>query len=584
MAPPTRYQYSPIEHHRQIRLLQLQPGDEHTSIQITISPVFLDKGPTYEALSYTWGDPSPKSLVSCNEDGDTIEITLNCEAALRRLRIKDQERTLWIDAICIDQNNVQERNQQVRLMSEIYREAQRVIAYLGEESDESDLGMTFVSEDADAICKTNRPSVGLSPDIFSSPQQRAIDRILERPYFQRIWILQEIVFAREVQIMLGNRTVDWRAFSNTVYYINKNKQLDLGPKYHGKPPRAVFYRDESTKWSNRQKSNTDKPDSLLAFLKDTRYCKSSDPRDKVYALLGMTLEKDDFLPDYALPIRDTFISLTKYFIARDKRLDVLCHVQGARSLHNLPSWVPDWSYPRLSDILGHEKTVSIRPYKATLDRTANVSFGHDPFLLQNPQLLIQNQELLVQQSTNNVAHNLEILLAEGIPVDTVAQVGLMYSVDDEKNTSSLQQWEEIAKSVSRNSTEADMPPAFVDTLIAYPAYRVPNVFARFYPAWHGMTFAGQTPDASAAIFQEQLNKVCHGRCFFVTERGHMGLGPAEMQKGDMVAVLLGGSVPFVLHAEDEGQFSLVGESYVHGFMHGEALEELDDKRCMFRIK
>src|ERR1700737_1004853 len=97
MAPSVQYQYNPLRHHREIRLLQIQPGEEHADTQLRIFPVILEENPTYEALSYTWGDASQKSPISCNEDGHMIEITLNCETALRRLRTKDEERTLWID-------------------------------------------------------------------------------------------------------------------------------------------------------------------------------------------------------------------------------------------------------------------------------------------------------------------------------------------------------------------------------------------------------------------------------------------------------------------------------------------------------
>jgi hypothetical protein len=352
MAPPSQYSYDVLQNPREIRLLRLKSGDDLDVLQISIFSALLDEEPIYEALSYTWGDPSKTTLLSYDVNGGTISITMNCEAALRRLREKEKERTLWIDAICINQSNDEERSHQVQLMSAIYQQAERVVAYLGDESDDSDLGMDFVLEDAAVICRTDRPSVGLSADVTSSSQQRAIDRILERPYFERIWILQEIVFAKEVLIVLGNKTVDWKAFSTTVYYVNKNKQIHLGPKYHGKPPKSVFYRDESTKLSNRQLSNTDKPNSLLAFLKDTRRFKSTDPRDKVYALLNMTLEKDDFLPDYSVSERNTFISLTKSFITRDKNLDVLCHVQGTRSPTTSPLGCPTGAIRASQTFLG----------------------------------------------------------------------------------------------------------------------------------------------------------------------------------------------------------------------------------------
>jgi hypothetical protein len=298
----------------------------------------------------------------------------------------------------------------------------------------------------------------------------------------------------------------------------------------------------------------------------------------------MTIEKDDFFPDYSVSVRDTFISLTKSFITRDKNLDVLCHVQGASSPHTLPSWVPDWSSPRVADVLGHEKTLSIRPYKAAGTSSANINFGYDPcFFLHNLQNSIQNLDMLVESLGLQSLHS-EILIIEGIQVDKVTKVGPTYDIKDEMNTASLRQWEHLAKSLSCNPTEADISPAFVDTLIAYPTCDKPNVFARFYPAWHTTTFGDQASDASAAIFQEQLIKVCHGRCFFVTEKGHMGLGPPEVQKGDLVAVLLGGSVPFILRGEEQGCFTLLGESYVYGLMKGEALTDPETKRYMFLIR
>jgi hypothetical protein len=126
--------------------------------------------------------------------------------------------------------------------------------------------------------------------------------------------------------------------------------------------------------------------------------------------------------------------------------------------------------------------------------------------------------------------NSEILMIEGIQADRVAKVGPTYNIKDEVNPASLKQWEHLAKSLSCKPTEADIYPAFVDTLIAYPTYDKLNVFARFYPTWHTTTFGDQASDASAAIFQEQVMKVCHGRCFFVTEKGHMGLGPPKCRK------------------------------------------------------
>jgi len=188
MASQQCYQYIPLENGRRIRLLCLEPGDAAATPKLSLFNADLDQQPTYEALSYTWGDPNDTTLIYYNEEGSTLAVTRNCEAALRRLRLEYEERTLWIDAICIDQGNIDERGRQVRLMSAIYKQAQGVIAYLGDASHESQVGMDFILHDLQVLLagKANRPSVGLSADSPSSPQQMAIDHILSRPYFERI--------------------------------------------------------------------------------------------------------------------------------------------------------------------------------------------------------------------------------------------------------------------------------------------------------------------------------------------------------------------------------------------------------------
>jgi len=97
--PP--FHYSALQGQNDIRLLELKRGDQQEEIRISIIHTSLYQKPAYEALSYTWGDPSDTALIRCNELGNCLSVTKNCEYALRKLRQKDQERILWIDAICL---------------------------------------------------------------------------------------------------------------------------------------------------------------------------------------------------------------------------------------------------------------------------------------------------------------------------------------------------------------------------------------------------------------------------------------------------------------------------------------------------
>ena len=532
-----RYKYTPLQGTDEIRLLHLKPASDTSSIRISITHVSIDQQP-FEALSYTWGDPIKTIPIECNKAGDTLPITLNCETALRRLRYNDRERTLWIDAICINQGDLVERSRQVQLMSLIYHQAAKVLAYIGEPSDSSVVGMEFILQDAASMkSNMNRPSTGLGPGNTSSPQQVAIDCILQRPYFERIWILQEIGVARKVDVILGDKVVDWVDLSKAVFYMETNKKLHLGSRYYGRPPTVIFYRDTST---------VEKPKTLLQFLNDTRHCKASDPRDKIYAVLGMTPEADEqvLTPDYNIPTRDTFAKLTRFFIARDKNLNVLCQVQGTRSMQDMPSWVPDWSSPPTSKTIGLLRD-SASPYKASLDLPAQVSFSS----------------------------NQSILGAKGVACGAILVFGPVYEMGAESSTDVLRNWCTLA---ARSNCE-DSLKALSETIIASPRYAAGDPFIRlFFASWYDAKVKGQVlgseSNAKVTIFHDRVNRACDGRRIFLTANGYLGLGPKDLQHGDIVAILLGGQLPFILRRRGQ-EFILIGECYAHGYLNGEALHD-----------
>jgi hypothetical protein len=606
MSPSRYYQYTPILHLHEIRLLHIKPKEESDVIRFSITHAVLDHNPSYEALSYTWGDPAKSGNLLCTETGTQLAVTQNCLNALQRLQWPDRERILWIDAICIDQENISERNEQVQLMSMIYERADKVLSYLGEDDDDSDIGMDFILEDSTWMTTSqNRPSVGLGSGVTSSPQQKAVDGILERPYFERVWILQEVRCARTVEVVLGCRSVDWNAFSSAVFYVDINKKLYFRSRYHGKPPTVVFY---------REKSRAEQPETLLQYLNDTRHCKATDPRDKVFGLLGLSPEgrERDLTPDYSVSTHDLFVSTAIFFVTRDRNLDMLCHCQqNALPLNssdanlNLPSWVPDWSQYRTSRVLGYPRSRSKRPYyKAALGCPASVSFSPD--------------------------HT--IMTVAGKRVDQIADVGALYEMGTKDAIGTLRQWRDLAGiDAAKTDGQADdqndrVMTAFLETLIASPLYSAGNPLIRLHaPPWLAVTFGdgagsgggaesqsqpqtrevedGQeqnrspetppqtfspslpsTESSAATIFQDFVNKACHGRRFFVTQTGQMGLGPAEVKRGDTVVVLLGGQVPFLLsEVEGETRFMLVGECYVHGLMGGEAMGDGDAEICEFKI-
>lgn len=135
------YSYEPVPNNHSIRLLALEPSTSN-EMSCRLSFTTLHDPPSYEALSYVWGDPSNQTNINCN--GKALSVPATLAIALRRLRHESTVRMIWADAICINQQDIPERNQQVTLMSKIYSSAKRVISWLGDDNGEAALALKLI--------------------------------------------------------------------------------------------------------------------------------------------------------------------------------------------------------------------------------------------------------------------------------------------------------------------------------------------------------------------------------------------------------------------------------------------------------
>jgi Heterokaryon incompatibility protein (HET) len=171
----------------------------------------------YEALSYTWGSPEPKQVAHiANTDDHTsfvsMTVTLNLYSALRHLRRTDDIRTLWIDALCINQADAPEKSDQVREMMKIYANADRVIVWLGEEADDSYMAIKAIEmlnheESREALFNCQHEHVCLSQ---LTKLYNALICLYERPWFSRVWIWQEVMVARDLVVCCGTSQTSWK--------------------------------------------------------------------------------------------------------------------------------------------------------------------------------------------------------------------------------------------------------------------------------------------------------------------------------------------------------------------------------------
>jgi hypothetical protein len=207
----------------QIRLLKLYAPSKRSDSILEANLVLRKDNEPYEALSYTWGSEGDTGSIrvwSGSGEFEEIEIQANLESALRQLRRKQGTRTLWTDAICIDQLNLEEKNHQVPKMATIYNDAKRVCVWLGEGTESTEKALSFVGRmlDLDSFDR-------LVADQSSVKDWHALWELMNSPWFSRRWVIQEIALARQATVHCGKaRPVQWRDFANAVALF--------GSRYH----------------------------------------------------------------------------------------------------------------------------------------------------------------------------------------------------------------------------------------------------------------------------------------------------------------------------------------------------------------
>lgn len=316
---PATYKHEPLREGDDIRLLSLRPGKLGDIIWADLETVSVRAGRHYyDAISYTWADENGDAAKCCSlkigSQGLLLPITRNCDSVLRRVH-KYTDR-VWIDAVCIDQDNFRERGHQVDLMPRIYKSALRTFAYVGE-----------ASEDSELVLKNLAEGIWIPPHL--------LDSFFARPYFSRLWVVQEVALSASITMMCGDTAVKWtgrmqgegmRRIYTSSYYESFPTVFRLGLEH------------------NLAKAN------LLDALLLGRSCIASDPRDKVFGLLGISCEEGRPLANYSLSTAEVYMQIVMYLLKVQKLgLDVilgnLCHrsSESRAQIKDLPHWVPDWS-------------------------------------------------------------------------------------------------------------------------------------------------------------------------------------------------------------------------------------------------
>lgn len=316
---PAMDKYEPLRERNDIRLLKFRPGNIGDIVQADPETVSVRTGRHYyDAISYTWADENGDATKCCSlkigSSGLLLPITRNCDSVLRRVH-KYTDR-VWIDAVCIDQDNIRERGHQVDLMPRIYKSAVRTFSYVGEATEDSDLVLR-----------------NLAKGIWTPPH--LLDSFFARPYSSRVWVVQEVALSKSITMVCGNTVVEWIGLMQGEYM----RQLYTSSYYESFPTVFRLSRQYRIGAAN-----------LLDALLLGRSCNASDPRDKVFGLLGIVHEEGRPPANYSLSTAEVYVQIVMYLLKVQKRgLDVilgnLCHRsdESRVQMKDLPHWVPDWS-------------------------------------------------------------------------------------------------------------------------------------------------------------------------------------------------------------------------------------------------
>ncbi|RDW75407.1 hypothetical protein BP6252_06549 [Coleophoma cylindrospora] len=536
--------------------------------------------PAYEALSYAWGNESdPDFQMKLN--GCPFTIKRNLRTALQNSRRPDRDTVLWTDALCINQKDTGEKSVQVNMMDRIYSNACLVSCCIGAASKDTDQGLDYANYKAEYLQKTYGAKRKLSredekhyyknynPSSAECKDREAFLRLFEKTYWSRMWIRQELILSQRCLIRCGESSVLWskamlafRSGQNS----SSTKMLDhayirSASAYILADAREHIHQVKDSKW-------------LLLELVKSRISAAKDPRDKVFALLGILHARparDSYRlqADYDQSVLETYLMIFEYCLFSDAEtqtvrgpgaLNILSASQpnehtgqrhGNRS-EALPSWLPDWAqqYPSLP--------------VWTLTNRNSACANHEPVA--------------------SISQDGMVLSCEGMVIDRIYKMGF-YDKSDIRESGRdyaacyrIYEWMLLAKRYLRNYPGASNWIPFLRTITCD---EVEN-YDHFLDMWerirdddlrYGIPDSNHTSDFPKAISRSHR---CQRRCFAVSVKHSFMMVPKEARSTDLVCIIFGCDVPVIMRKHRNGRYTFVGDCYVFKYMKGRAMENLEE--------
>ena len=586
----SHYVYAPINSGAgDIRLLKIKKGLFRSDVvECELLTTSLDQKMPYQALSYCCGTSGRTELMVCNGSKHCIQPSLN--NALKAFRqSKYQEYHLWTDAVSINQADKAELSEQIPLMRRIYAEAAGVFVYLGEADSQWSSGLDLLHRLAivQQYPKNRlRGESSLGDDLIPNqehPSWRQYFRTFVSPWFRRTWILQEIALAQKATVAVGRYLAPWSALDRS-FALLSSPSIPIMLLLLTQPDHPAIHEG----WIGfgkiqRIMQPIGKPKLTLSkALRDTQDFHVSDRRDKVIAVLGLVDDQSgelSALSDYRLTKAQIYQKAAIYLL-RTEAPDLTMEIAGLqrRIGHvNMPSWVPDW-HDRFLNI--PVSTSRKKPYRAGGKSSRCVWHEEEdaPYPSSINVIGLCRHRIIKQgdsfhpcererQTSNELYYCRWFASAQNC---LRASNGLIY--DDLEDA--------FARTMITDSPMIDAFPMMNISHIqaAAPILRSPvqqleeMLSARMKELWKERT--------ESYIVNMMMNMTY--RRFAITDTGYMCLVPECSEIGDEVAIFRGFRVPYTIRPQsdfttekdgmEQVSAQLVGDTYMHGMMDGEAVE------------
>jgi hypothetical protein len=590
----TIYEYSALPE-GYFRLLTIVSVNKK-EITCKLENFLFDEAPEYTALSYAWGIPDDSKKIIC--DGKSLYITPHLHGAFYHLHALVPITKVWIDAICINQADVAEKAVQTRRMNNVYGSAQKVLAWLGKGDDNSDSamdGIEGINQKLALILQNNTAEIlafidhWLGKDSLRSPHLPetndsiwyALGQIYSQPWFTRLWVLQEVVLAKQIVVAYGKMRVEWNALTTLATGLVQANLVGLiggTPSIISNIKRAFLAIGTFRIAKNMVEAN--RP-SLLQLARIGRDKDVTEPVDRIYGLLGLVspMVASQIVVDYSTEAKKewwrVYIQYGKLQLQSESTLLLLSMAASQQRPTELPSWCPNFdSRPKdpfnLGGVIGYQAG-----FKSWEDR-----------LKPNVQILDSNK---IQISGFRVGCVREVVGSPKHYFETEPSYGPSGS------SALLLDYESRCLKVSQDTYNSpnEVPEAHWRTLTADADFHsrsplppdVSKDYSEVKKLWESRRDqTSPNPINSTPVSEPQTALNYHRnwetkrtRTFFSTHGGRVGLGPCDLQAGDVICVLYGGAPLFVLRFNSSSNVAqLVGDAFVYGLMDLKSLPDTDD--------